>query len=220
MRRQPQDLFASVWQLLDAVVLMPVQLTPLGEAPAVMPTQAGPCVPTWVDLPRAQAMLAPGFVLRQAPMADIVSNPHLRPETGIVVEPGAPNAVFVPGEQRLAMVPLTVPFPEGARTAWGDLPDQARPLLEELQASAARITPLRTLWLARFRVEDARERVAVVYETAAADAETDQLIVSALHEAVARVAPAYPVQTVAVSDLPEGTREWVQESVPPAYANA
>ena len=32
----PGPLFASVWQLIDAVVLFHVQLTPQGEAPAVM----------------------------------------------------------------------------------------------------------------------------------------------------------------------------------------
>lgn len=219
----PRPIFHSVWQLIDSVVLFPVQLTPQGEAPAVMPTPDGPCVPTWVDRDRAEAMLAPGFVLRQTPMTALIRATTLRPETGIVVEPGAANEVVVPGPQRLSLQPLCVPFPPGAQTAWGTLPAEAAPLVEELTAAAARLVPLRRLWAARFRVEDAREQVAVVYDTgpdtgpAGADPETDDLVVKALYEHIARVAPAYPVQTISVSDLPEGTREWLLDSVPPIY---
>jgi hypothetical protein len=44
-----------------------------------------------------------------------------------------------------------------------------------------------------------------------------QLTAQALFEHIARLAPAYPVLTVALSDLPDGTREWLLETVPPVF---
>ena len=215
MMQKTEPLFASVWQLLDSVVLVAVQPTSQGDATAVMPTENGPCVPTWVDKDRADAMLAPGFVLRQAPMVDLIRD--LGEKNGSLVEPGAPNAVFVPADQRPSLRALCVPFPDGARTAWGAAPPETEPLRIELARRAARMTPIGALWVARFQVEDARERVAVVYETREVDEETDNLIVAALHEGLATINPPYPVQIVALSDLPEPTAQWLIDNVPAAY---
>jgi hypothetical protein len=150
-------------------------------------------------------------------MTDVVLSTVLTSQTGIIVEPDTPRAVLIPAEQRLALQPLAVPFPPGARTSWGDLPADAAPLRDELQACAERLTPLRRLWMARFRVEDARERAAVVYETDGGDAEGDALVVEALTAGTARVGPPFPVQTIGLADLPEGTREWLLDSVPTVW---
>lgn len=213
------ELFTSVWQMLDSAVLVAVRVEGDVEAPAVVPTPHGPCVPAWLDRERAAAMLPPGFVLRQTLMDVLVRTSTLRAETGIIIEPGSATSVVVPGAERLALIPMTVPFPPGAETSWGDLPEGALPLLRALTSKAPAVEGLQRMWLARFQVEDAREQVAVVYEVDDQRPAADVEAVDALQAAIAALDPAYPVRTLALTDLPDGPRQWLEDSVPPAWAD-
>lgn len=210
-----KPLFSSVWQLLDAVVLLPVQMMGDIEAPAVMPSEVGPVVPLWVDQERANEMLAPGFILRVASMADVLT--RTRPTNGIVVEPGALNAVYIPAEQRESLLPMLVPFPPGARAVWGVLPAEAGALVADLTARASGISGLRRLWMARYQIEDARETVAVVYDYSNEAPGTDERIVAALYEGIEAVCPVYPVQVVRLEDVPDPTILWLTDSVAPVW---
>lgn len=209
------NIFDSVWQLVDSTVLFPVKLVPEGESPALMDAPEGEAVPAWVIQSRAGGMLPAGFILRQAPMATLLE--RLPDGVGIVIEPGSPHGIYIPADQRAALSLLCVPFPHGARVVWGTVPDEARPFADALRARASGLAQLSALWLARFRVEDAHEKLACVY---AGDEDQDAATVRALYEVAERMQPPLPVQVVAITDMPGPTRVWLVDEMPPLYMRA
>ncbi len=107
----PPPLFASKWQFLDAVVLFAVRDTPQGESPMVVAGEGGDFAMAWVDQARAATMLPEGSRLVQAPVAKLLE--VLPSLTGLLVEPGSPQALVVSPEYREQLRPLAVPFPPG-----------------------------------------------------------------------------------------------------------
>jgi hypothetical protein len=203
-------LFDSIWQLVDAHVLFPVRVTAEGEAPALMQTPEGEAVPTWVIQVRAEGMRPDGFVLRQTPLAELIRK--LQPEAGIVIEPASPQSIYISPEARRDLVRFTVPFPDGARTAWGELDETSAPLVRALRTRVeAGIDGLVSLRAARFQVEDARSKIALVYE---ATNQRDRLVNDALRAVVAKVRPAEPVQIISMADVPAPTINWLEAVVP------
>jgi hypothetical protein len=206
------NVFDSVWQLVDATVLFPIRPTPQGDSPALMAVPDGDAIPTWVIQARAEGMLPDGFQLRQVPLAVLLE--RLPDGTGIVIEPGSPHGVYIPADQTRALLMLAVPFPHGARVQWGPIPDEAQPFADALRSRAETLPQLAALWLARFQVEDAREKLACIY---AGDEEHDADTVAALNAVADAVRPPLPVQIVAVTDVPGPTRTWLVDEVPALF---
>ncbi len=206
------NVFESIWQLLDANVLFPITQTPDGDSPALMETPDGDVAPAWVFQERAAGMLPEGFQLRQAPLALLIE--RLPDGTGIAIEPGSPHGVYIPADQRGALLLLTAPFPEGARVQWGEIPPDAEPFAAALREQAQSLPAVSGLWLARFQVEDAREKLACVY---AGDDGHDTDTVDALHAVAEAVQPPLPVQIIAITDVPGPTRTWLVDEVAPLF---
>jgi hypothetical protein len=206
------NVFESIWQLVDATVLFAITPTDDGDSPALMDTPDGDVMPAWVIQPRAEGMLPQGFELRQAPLALLLE--RLPDGTGIAIEPGSPHGVYIPADQRSDLLTLAAPFPPGARVQWGELPAQAQPFADALRERVPALPHVSALWLARFQVEDAREKLACVY---AGDEDHDAATVDAFHDVAEAVQPPLAVQIIAITDVPGPTRSWLVDEVTPLF---
>jgi hypothetical protein len=72
------------------------------------------------------------------------------------------------------------------------------------------------VYITRYRVADAREKVLVVYETDPVPG-ADDLAADAFIAAAADTRLADPMQVVALDDIPAAFRRMVLNDVPPAY---
>ena len=217
MKRSHDDsgvvpLFESVWQLVDSNLIFPVKLIPGHEAPALVDGPDGEVVPVFLNRAHAENGLPAGWVLRQAPMYDLLRD--LPPHAGIGIEMGAPNSIYIPADQRPILAPMSVPFPHGASISWGDIPPDKQGLAEAFRDRARTLPYLSALYVAQFQVEDARAKIACLY---AGEEEHQQDIVDAMLDVLRERDEPMGVQIIGITDVPMPTRTWLVENMEPLF---
>jgi hypothetical protein len=212
--------FASPWQFLGATVLFGVhsqteQLL-LGSENGVDPVWI-----CWTDQRLAEHQLPSGYVLRQGPVRQLL--PLLPSGTGVRIDPGLEHGMSFDGGRLAELVPLCVPFPAGASVDLGELS-----IRQETRKALAAVVDERRfverLWLVRFRVEDGPAQGLLVYAApvgAGTGVEAHETATDTLADALDRAVrdtdldrELAGVQIVALEDLPEAVRSWVEERTP------
>lgn len=112
-----------------------------------------------------------------------------------------------------------LPFPAGALIQVKASADSQPRFLAAAWPRLEQITALRRLYLTRYQVEDAREKMLAVYAYDQAEG-VDGAINNALISAAAEISLADPMQIIWLDDVPEDFRATVLADVAPCYVRA
>ncbi|HET6563468.1 MAG TPA: hypothetical protein VFG72_16485 [Marmoricola sp.] len=213
-------MFASRWQFLGSTVLFGVHAQTeqllLGSENGVDPVWI-----CWTDQRLAEHQLPSGYVLRQGPVREIL--PVLPAGTGVRIDPGLEQGMSFDGVYLSELVPLCVPFPAGSSVDLGELsiPQEIRRVLAGIVDGRRFVE---RLWLVRFRVADGPAQGLLVYAApvgAGMGIEVHETVTDALAGVLDGVVrdseldrQLAGVQIVAVEDLPDAVRSWVEEGEP------
>lgn len=204
-----------IFRIADTTVLIGVR--PTDRGPELMYADAGDtvCAVAYTDPDEIRRDLPDGYRLFQITVPDLLRRLH--PACGLLIGPRAASPLLVMPYEREAVLAAGLPFPAGApiRLLQGADPQPAL-----LAAALPRIESaggVRRIYLTRYQVADAREKVLVVYEHDDAAEGTDAAAADAFMAAAADVALADPMQVIALADVPEPFHGMLLAGVPPAY---
>ncbi|MCL2731831.1 MAG: hypothetical protein FWE15_17610 [Actinomycetia bacterium] len=207
-----------VFRIADSMVLIGVRATDRG--PELMYTEVGDtvCAVAYTDPEEIRSDLPDGYRLFQIGVPDLLRRLH--PECGLLIGPRAASPLMVMPYERDAVIAASVPFPVGApiRIKKHGVPHRAL-----MKAVLPRITAapgVLRVYLTRYQVADAREKLLVVYENDPAVAGADADAANAFIEAAAEIEMADPMQVVALDDVPEPFHAMVLDDVPPVYVRS
>jgi hypothetical protein len=209
----PVEVTPLVFRIADSTVLIGVRTTERGPEPLFTDVGGEPCAVAYTDPEEIRSDLPEGYRLFQIPVPLLLT--QLPPGCGLVINPRAASPLLVAAAERDIVLAASVPFPSGAFIAiksGGD--DQPRLLAAALPR--IEFTAVRRVYLTRYRVADAREKVLVVYETDPVPG-ADSLAADGFAAAAAETGLADPMQVVALADVPETFRAILLADVPPAY---
>jgi hypothetical protein len=212
--------FATKWDFLAARVLFGVH----PETGQLLLGSEGGTEPIWVcwtDQRLAEHQLMRGYVLRQAPVRQVL--PAVPPGTAVRIDPGVPQGMAFDAAMLAELQELCVPFPAGRSADVGTLD----PMPREVRDAFGQVTKdhafVERLWLVRYRIEDGPAQGLAVYDTGVGT-EAQESAVAAISRALGAAAPGTVleelagVQVMSLDDLPEDIRTWVEEQEPLAAA--
>ncbi|HEY5836889.1 hypothetical protein [Streptomyces sp.] len=209
----PVEVSPLIFRIADSTVLIGVRAGERGPEPLFTDVSGEPCAVAYTDPEEIRRDLPEGYRLHQIPVPLLLS--QLPPGCGLIIDPRAASPLHVGAHEREIVLAASLPFPPGAfiRIKSGGDPQPA------LLASALpriEVTAVRRVYVTRYRVADAREKVLVVYETDPVPG-ADDLAADAFMAAAADTALADPMQVLALDDVPDTFRRMILADVPPAY---
>jgi hypothetical protein len=212
--------FPTKWDFLSATVLFGVQPETnqllLGSENGVDPVWV-----CWTDQRLAEHQLLKGYALRQGPVRQVL--PALPAGTGVRIDPGLPQGMAFGGEQLAELQELCAPFPAGHGVDLGTLDPMPPGVRDAFRGIVRDHAFVDRLWLLRYRVDDGPAVGLAVYDTGVGT-EAQESAVSAVGAALDTTAPGTlleqlaGIQVLALEDLPDGVRGWVEEQKPLAAA--
>lgn len=204
-----------VFRIADSTVLIGVKPTERG--PELMYTDVGDtvCAVAYTDPAEIRRDLPDGHRLFQITVPDLLERLH--PACGLLIGPRAASPLMVMPYERQAVLTAALPFPPGAPVR---IKKQGVPQPALMKAALPRLTAtpgVLRVYLTRYQVADAREKLLVVYEHDPAAPGADVAAADAFIDAAAAVDLTDPMQVVALGDVPEPFHAMLLADVPPAY---
>ncbi|MEE4544879.1 hypothetical protein V2S66_23300 [Streptomyces sp. V4-01] len=209
----PVEVTPLVFRIADSTVLIGVRTTERGPEPLFTDVGGEPCAVAYTDPEEISGDLPEGYRLFQIPVPLLLT--QLPPGCGLLINPRAASPLLVAAAERDIVLAASVPFPSGAFIAIKSGGDE-QPRLLAAALPRIEFTAVRRVYVTRYRVADAREKVLVVYETDPAPG-ADSLAADGFAAAAAETGLADPMQVVALADVPETFRAILLADVPPAY---
>ncbi len=212
--------FATKWDFLSARVLFGVHAE-TGQLLLGSEDGSEPIWVCWTDQRLAEHQLLQGYVLRQAPVRQVL--PSVPSGAAVRIDPGLPQGMAFDPAMLAELQELCAPFPAGRSADLGTLD----PMPREVRDAFAQVTRdhafVERLWLVRYRIEDGPAQGLAVYDTGVGSEAQESAVgaISRALEGTARgtvVEQLAGVQVMSLSDLPEGIRGWVEEQKPLAAA--
>lgn len=206
-----------VFRIADSTVLIGVK--PTDRGPELMYTDVGDtvCAVAYTDPAEIRRDLPDGHRLFQITVPDLLKRLH--PACGLLIGPRAASPLMVMPYEREAVLAAALPFPPGAPIR---IKKQGVPQPALLKAALPHITTapgVLRVYLTRYQVADAREKLLVVYEHDPAVPGTDTAAADAFINAAADISLTDPMQVVALGDVPEPFHAMLLADVPPAYTS-
>lgn len=211
--RPRPEISPLVFRIADSTVLIGVRETERGPEPLFTDVGGEPCAVAYTDPEEIRRDLPDGYRLYQIPVPLFLA--ELPPGCGLVINPRAASPIHVAADEREIVLAASLPFPSGAFITVKQGGD-AQPALLAAALPRIEVTSVRRVYVTRYRVADAREKVLVVYETDPVPG-ADAVAADAFTAAAAETGLADPMQVVALPDVPETFREMILQDVPPAY---
>jgi hypothetical protein len=204
---------APVFRIADSSVLIGVRTTARGPEPLFTDVAGERCAVAYSDPAEIGSGLPAGYRLFRIPVPLLLT--QLPPGCGLVIDPRAASPLHVAADERDLVLAASAPFPSGAAIAIATGADR-QPRLLAAALPRIEFTAVRRVYVTRYRVADAREKVLVVHETDPVPG-AGTLAADAFAAAAAEVGLADPVRVVALADVPGTFRAVVLADVPPAY---
>jgi hypothetical protein len=204
-----------IFRIADSNVLIGVK--PTDRGPELMYADVGDtvCAVAYTDPEEIRRELPEGYRLFQITVPELLKRLH--PACGLVIGPRAASPLLVMPYEREAVIAAGLPFPAGApirlKQGGDRQPTLVRAALPRVESAAGVLR----VFLTRYQVADAREKVLVVYEHDAAAESADGAAADAFMEAAAEIGLADPMQIVALDDVPEPFHGMLLADVPPVY---
>jgi hypothetical protein len=206
-----------VFRIADSSVLIAVKATDRG--PELMYTEVGDtlCAVAYTDPEEIRQDLPEGYRLFQITVPELLRRLH--PECGLLIGPRAASPLMVMPYERAAVLAASLPFPAGAPIRLKKHGAPHRALMKAVLPRLEDVAGLLRVYLTRYQVADAREKLLVVYENdpEVAGEGADAAAADAFVDAAAEIGLADPMQVVALDDVPEPFRGMLLDDVPPAY---
>jgi hypothetical protein len=209
---------ALVFRIADSNVLIGVRPTDRGPEPLFTDVGGEPCAVAYTDPAEIRRDLPDGYRLFQITVPELLM--RLPVTCGLVIDPRAASPVYVAAGERDAVIAAGQPFPAGAPVRIKQGGDRQPALLAAALPRVEAAGGVRRVFLTRYQVADAREKVLVAYEVDAEPAGTDAVAAEAFMAAAAQVELPDAMQIVALDDIPEELRRIVLSQVPPCYVRA
>jgi hypothetical protein len=207
-----------IFRIADSNVLIGVK--PTDRGPELMYADAGDtvCAVAYTDPEEIRRDLPDGYRLFQITVPDLLRRLH--PACGLLIGPRAASPLLVMPYEREAVIAAGLPFPPGAPIRLNYGGDRQPALLASALPRIESAGGVRRIYLTRYQVADARERLLVVYEHDTAVEGADAVAADAFMAAAADVRLADPMRIVALADVPEPFHGMLTADVPPAYVHA
>jgi hypothetical protein len=207
-----------IFRIADSIVLIGVK--PTDRGPELMYTEAGDtvCAVAYTDPAEIRRDLPDGYRLFQITVPELLQRVH--PACGLLIGPHAVPPLLVMPYEREAVLAASLPFPPGAPIRLKKRGDRQPALLAAALPRIAAMPAVRRVYLTRYQVADAREKVLVVYDHEVAAEGADGDAADAFIAAAAEIDLADPMQIVALADVPEPFHGMLLANVPPAYVRA
>jgi hypothetical protein len=209
----PVEVTPLIFRLADSTVLIGVRATDRGPQPLVTDVAGQPCAVAYTDPEELRRDLPDGYHLYQIPVPLLLN--QLPPGCGLVINPQAASPLYIAADERQTVLAASVPFPADAFIKIKAGGDQ-QPALLAAVLPRIDVTPVRRVFITRYQVADAREKVLVAYETDPVPG-ADDLAADAFMSAAADTRLSDPMQIVALADIPEPFRHIILDDVAPAY---
>lgn len=194
----------SPWQLAATWVVIGVLPSEQGASPWCTEVDGETTVVAWTDPDLARAGVPDTHELAQVAVHELVG--QLPAGVGMALVQGE-KGLRVAADQTAALASAGKPFPARARTVTGEPADPPTALLARLRS--ADLPGLSRLWCTGYQVEDAPPQLLVVHE--ASDPEAAATLVV---EAAGAVGQKGGVLVLALSELPEQSRDWLLTTEP------
>jgi hypothetical protein len=209
----PVEATPLIFRIADSTVLIGVRATERGPEPLFTEVSGEPCAVAYTHPEEIRRDLPDGYRLYQIPVPLLLA--QLPPGCGLVIDPRAVPPLYVAADERDVVLAASLPFPAGAFIRIKSGADE-QPALLAAALPRIEVTSVRRVYITRYRVADAREKVLVVYETDPVPG-ADDLAADAFIAAAADTRLADPMQVVALDDIPAAFRRMILDDVPPAY---
>lgn len=207
-----------VFRIADSTVLIGVK--PTDRGPELMYTDVGDtvCAVAYTDPEEIRADLPDGYRLFQITVPELLKRLH--PACGLLIGPRAASPLMVLPYERDAVMAASLPFPAGApiRIKKRGVPQRA--LMKAALPRIGSAGGVLRIYLTRYQVADAREKLLVVYENDQGAEGADAVAADAFIDAAAEIGLADPMRVVALDDVPEPFHAMLLKDVPPAYVRA
>lgn len=207
-----------VFRIADSTVLIGVK--PTDRGPELMYTDVGDtvCAVAYTDPEEIRADLPDGYRLFQITVPELLKRLH--PACGLLIGPRAASPLMVLPYERDAVMAASLPFPAGApiRIKKRGVPQRA--LMKAALPRIGSAGGVLRIYLTRYQVADAREKLLVVYENDQGAEGADAVAADAFVDAAAEIGLADPMRVVALDDVPEPFHAMLLKDVPPAYVRA
>jgi hypothetical protein len=207
-----------VFRIADSIVLIGVK--PTDRGPELMYTDVGDtvCAVAYTDPEEIRRDLPDGYRLFQITVPELLKRLH--PACGLLIGPRAASPLMVMPYERDAVMAASLPFPAGAPIRIKKRGVPQRPLLKAALRRIEASEGVLRVYLTRYQVADAREKLLVVYENDRGVEGADAIAADAFIDAAAEIGLTDPMQVVALDDVPEPFHDMLLEDVPPAYVRA
>jgi SseB protein C-terminal domain len=220
MSRRPAagPIATSIYRLADSMVLFAVRQTDRGPEPLFTEVSGAPTAVAYTDQAEIDRIKPDGYAVFQVQLSDFLS--QLPVGIAIVVDPHAPSPVYIAPGQRDAVLEAAWPFPTGAHITYGVPNDEPTELLACIATRSEQLPTVRRWWRAWYQVQDAREKLLLVYEADGADQElaaNARPAADAAYECLGLVGYDRPGQVISLTDVPVEAQLWLTENVVPFY---
>lgn len=212
--QQPIEVSPLIYRLADSVVLIGVRTGDRGPEPLYTDVSGALCAVAYTDPEEIRRDLPEGYRLFQITVPELLA--QLPPAAGLIIDPRAASPIHVAAEERDVVIAAGLPFPAGAYIKVKASADPQPRLLAAALPRIEALAAVRRLYVTRYRVADAREKILVLYEVDAVPG-ADDAAADAVMAAAADIALADPMQIVALGEVPEDLRAVVLADVEPAY---
>jgi hypothetical protein len=207
-----------IFRIADSNVLIGVKSTDRG--PELMYTDTGDqvCAVAYTDPEEIRRDLPDGYRLFQITVPELLQ--RLAPVCGLVINPRATSPLVVMPWERDAVIAAGRPFPAGAPVRIKQGGDHRPALLAAALPRIEATSGVRVVYLTRYQVADAREKILIAYDHDPAMPGADTAAADAFIAAATQISLPDPMQIVALHDIPEELRRIVLADVPPCYVRA
>ncbi|MCW2506038.1 MAG: SseB protein C-terminal protein [Actinomycetia bacterium] len=203
-----------IFRIADSFVLIGVKDTENG--PELMYADVGDqvCAVAYTDPEEIRRDLPAGYHLYQITVPKLLERLH--PAIGLIIGPHAESPLTVMPWERDAVLAAALPFPPGAPVRIKKRGDRQPKLMAAALPGIEAIDGVRAVYVTRYQVADAREKILVAYDHDP-DVPGSDSVADAFIAAAAQINLADPMQVVALADIPESLRPTVEKTVPPSY---
>lgn len=204
-----------IFRIADSTVLIGVK--PTDRGPELMYSDVGDqvCAVAYTDPDEIRRDLPDGYRLFQITVPELLERLH--PACGLIIGPRAASPLLVMPWERDAVLAAGQPFPAGAPIRVKKRGVRRPALLAAALPRLAAADGLRAVYLTRYQVADAREKLLVAYDHDPAVPGADATAADAFMAAAAEIGLPDPMRIVALADIPEKLRRSVLEHVRPCY---
>jgi hypothetical protein len=203
-----------IFRIADSWVLFGVKES--GERPEPMYADVGDqvCAVAYTDAEEMERDLPEGYHLYQITVPELLEGLH--PACGLIIGPHSASPLTVMPWERDAVLAAAEPFPAGAPVRIKTGVYRPARLLAAALLWVKRIDGVRAVYVTRYQVADARERVLVAYDHDP-DVPGSDRVADAFYAAAAKINLTDPLRVVALADMPDGLRRVVEDGVRPCY---